>query len=228
MPGGANAPSTAHEVRGEVQALRDRHAPERVPMRELFALAKAAVDLDLAEVEALLDDDDHDVRVVAVSIMDAKGRRRSTSEDERAALFDLYLRRHDRIDTWDLVDRAAPSVLGDHLVDRPREPLYALARSDREMERRSAIVATYAFLRRDDVADTFAIAELLVDDPAELVQKAVGGWVREAGKRDRPRLLDFLDRHAATMPRTALRYAIEHLSPELREHYRGLRAARGA
>ena len=78
-------------------------------------------------------------------------------------------------------------------------------------ERRTAIVATYYFIRQDDTADTFKIAEVLVDDDDDLIQKAVGGWVREAGKRDPRALLDFLDRFAATMPRTTLRYAVEHL-----------------
>jgi len=92
-------------------------------------------------------------------------------------------------------------------------------RSASQWERRTAIVATYYFIRLGDLHDTFAIAGLLAHDPADLVQKAVGGWVREAGKRDQPALLGFLDRYAATMPRTALRYAVEHLPPETRQHY---------
>lgn len=88
-------------------------------------------------------------------------------------------------------------------------------------------MSTYYFIRHADLDDTFAIAEILVDDEAELVQKATGGWIREAGKRDRARLLDFLDRHAATMPRTTLRYAIEHLDADQRRHYLGLRDRSG-
>jgi 3-methyladenine DNA glycosylase AlkD len=80
-----------------------------------------------------------------------------------------------------------------------------------------------SFIRQGNLDDTFAIGELLAHDPHDLVQKAVGGWVREAGKRDRDRLLAFLDRHAATMARTALRYAIVHLEPGLRRHYLGAR-----
>ena len=90
-------------------------------------------------------------------------------------------------------------------------------------ERRTAIVATWFFIRQDDLDDTFRLADILADDPADLVQKAVGGWVREAGKRDPIRLGAYLDRHAATMPRTTLRYAVEHLSPELRSHYLGMK-----
>jgi 3-methyladenine DNA glycosylase AlkD len=87
----------------------------------------------------------------------------------------------------------------------------------------SAIVATYYFIRRDDTAEIFKIAEVLVNDDHDLIHKAVGGWVREAGKRDPDGLLDFLDRFAATMPRTALRYAVEHLDRAQRDHYMGLK-----
>ena len=155
--------------------------------------------------------------------MDFAARGRRTSASRRQELYELYVRRHDLIDTWDLVDRAAPWVVGGYLSDKPRNQLYVFARSANWWERRTAIVATYFFIRQDDLDDTFAVADVLADDPEDLVQKAVGGWVREAGKRDPGRLLEFLDRHARTMPRTALRYAIEHLDPETRRHYLHLR-----
>jgi 3-methyladenine DNA glycosylase AlkD len=91
-------------------------------------------------------------------------------------------------------------------------------------ERRTAIVATSYFIRQGDVADTFEIAELLFDDH-DLIHKAAGGWLREAGKKDYQRLLSFLDRHATTMPRTMLRYAIEHLDKEKRDHYLNMKKA---
>jgi 3-methyladenine DNA glycosylase AlkD len=100
--------------------------------------------------------------------------------------------------------------------------LYELARSDNLWERRTAIVSTAYFIRDNDVDDTFRIAQILLDDSHDLIHKATGGWLREAGKKDRPRLLRFLDEHAAAMPRTALRYAIEHLDPDQRAHYRSL------
>ena len=192
-------------------------------MGDVFALAKENTDMPLSEVEVLLDSPIHEARVGAVSIMDFQARRKRTSAERRQELFDLYLRRHDRINTWDLVDRSAPYVVGGYLFDKPRTPLYELARSQVMCERRTAIVATYYFIRQDDTAETFTIAEMLVDDEEDLIQKAVGGWVREAGKRDPQALLDFLDRFAATMPRTALRYAVEHLDETQRAHYMGLR-----
>ena len=194
-----------------------------IPMRQIFDLAKTFISLPLLEIEHLLEAPDHPTRVGAVSVMDFQARRRSTDVAQRRGLYELYLRRHVRIDTWDLVDRAAPHVVGGYLWDRPRDPLYQLAASPHWWERRTAIVATWFFIRQDDLDDTFRLADILADDPADLVQKAVGGWVREAGKRDPARLNAYLERHAATMPRTTLRYAVEHLTPERRRHYLDLK-----
>ena len=198
--------------------------PVGVRMGDIFALAKRFIDLEPDQIEELLESSVHEVRVGAVSVMDFQARRRATPTSRREALYELYLRRHDRIDDWDLVDRAAPSVVGQYLDDKPRDPLYRLARSRNGWERRTAIVATWHFIRHGQLDDTFAIAELLINDGEHLIQTAVGGWVREAGKRDVTRLRAFLDAHAATMPRTALRLAIEHLDPDERRHYRNLKA----
>ena len=196
----------------------------RIPMGRIFALAKEFTDMPPAEIEKLLDSPLHQMRVGAVSIMDWKARAKATSDASRKELFDLYIRRHDRIDTWDLVDRSAPYVVGGYLAGKPRKILYRLARSANPCERRTAIVSTYFFIRQNDLDDTFGIAEILVNDGDVLVQKAVGSWVREAGKREPKRLLQFLDRHAATLPRTILRYAIEKLTKAQRDHYLGLKA----
>lgn len=195
-----------------------------VRMGAVFALAKEHIAMEPDQIEALLECPIHEARIGAVSVMDFQARRKRTPEARRTALFELYLRRHDRIDGWDLVDRAAPHVVGGHLLDKPRDPLYTLARSSNQWERRTAIVATYAFIRQGEVDDTFAIGEILAEDSHHFAQTAVGGWVREAGKRDRPRLLAFIDAHAARMPRTALSFAIEQLSAEEKAHYRSLTA----
>jgi 3-methyladenine DNA glycosylase AlkD len=200
----------------------------RVPMRRVFDLAREFTDTEPEEIDRLLDDSPHLNRVGAVSIMDFQARRRATTEHRRQELYQMYLRRHDRINTWDLVDRAAPHVVGGYLADKPRDPLYHLARSSQWWERRTAIVSTWYFIRQGDTADTFRIGDILAHDPVDLVQKAVGGWIREAGKRDPAGLRRFLDEHAATMPRTTLRYAIEHLDPETRSHYRQLPPADSA
>jgi 3-methyladenine DNA glycosylase AlkD len=205
-----------------VEEVRD----DSTPMRAVFALAKRFIDCDIDQVERLLDSEIRNARIGAVSIMDFQARRRSTRPERRQALFELYLRRHDRINDWPMVDRAAPSVVGRYLLDKPRDPLYDLARSPNIWERRTSIVATWAFIRLGQLDDTFRIGQLLVNDTEHFIQTAVGGWVREAGKRDVGRLRAFLDAHAETMPRTALRYATEHLDAVERNHYRTL-ARRG-
>ena len=193
-----------------------------VRMGEVFALAKEFLAMEPGQIEALLDSPVHEVRAGGVSILDKQARRKRTSEDRRKALYDLYLRRIDAINNWDLVDLGAPHVVGGYLFDKPREPLYALARSEDLWARRTAMMATLYFVRQGDLDDMFALAEILRDDEHDLIHKPVGGLLREAGKHDRDRLLAFLDTHAAVMPRTMLRYAMEHLAPEVREHYRSL------
>jgi 3-methyladenine DNA glycosylase AlkD len=190
-----------------------------VRMGQVFALAKEFIDLPLDEVEKLLESPIHEVRVGAVSIMDFQARRKKTPDGRRKALFDLYIRRHDRINSWDLVDRSAPYVVGSYLLDKPRDILYRLARSKGTWERRTAIVSTGYFLRQGDVADTFKIAEMLLDDEKDLIHKATGWMLREAGKRDRPQLIRFLDIYAAAMPRVTLRYAVEHFDKAERQRY---------
>lgn len=190
-----------------------------VRMGQVFDLAKAFITMPIDEIEILLESTIHEVRVGAVSIMDFQARSKKTPEQQRKALFDLYLRRHGRINNWDLVDRAAIFVIGSYLFDKPRSVLYKLARSENIWERRTAIVSTGYFIRQKDVADTFKIAEMLLQDREDLIHKAAGGWIREAGKKDISKLMAFLDQHARTMPRTMLRYAIEHLDKQQRDYY---------
>jgi len=229
MPSASEPISTIAELGAQLAALQQAAdesssvRPGRIPMGQLFALAKDFIGASPEQIEVLLDRPDHPPRVVAVSVMDFQARRKTTSDSRRRDLYQLYLRRHDRIDTWDLVDRAAPHVVGGYLWDKSREPLYQLAASPHWFERRSSIVSTWFFIRRSDLDDTFCIAQILANDPHDLVQKPVGGWIREAGKRDEQRLRDYLDRNAPTMSRTALRYAVEHLLPEIRDHYLDLK-----
>jgi DNA alkylation repair enzyme len=198
-----------------------------VRMGEVFALAKEFIDLPPDELDRLLASPIHEARAGGLSIMGKQATHKRTPERRRKELYELYLRRTDRINDWDLVDLSAHQVIGGWLLDKPRDVLYGLARSPRWWERRIAMFATLAFIRAGDLDDTFALAEVLVHDPHHLVQKVVGGMLREAGKHDRARLLGFLDTHAATAPRVLLRDAIEHLDPEQRAHYLGLKAQAG-
>jgi 3-methyladenine DNA glycosylase AlkD len=197
-----------------------------VRMGRIFELAKEFLELPTGELEELLDSPVHEVRAGAVSIMDKHARRKRTPEGRRRDLYELYLRRTDRINNWDLVDLGAPYVVGGYLYEygQSRDVLYELARSRSPWERRTAIVATGYFIRQGDLDDTFRIAEVLLGDDHDLVHKATGWMLRAAGDSDRAKLLGFLDRHAATMPRTLLRYALEHLDKGLRDHYRGMTA----
>jgi len=190
-----------------------------IKMSSLFLLAKQFTSMPLNEVVKLLKSDYYEARMGAVSIMDFQARNKKVTEERRKKLFDIYIKHHDRINNWDLVDRSAPFVVGGYLFDKPRTILYKLSKSKNVWERRTAIVATYFFIRQNDLDDTFKIAELLVKDKHDLINKAVGSWVREAGKRDKDRLLLFLDKHAATMPRVTLRYAVEKLDKRLKEVY---------
>jgi 3-methyladenine DNA glycosylase AlkD len=210
---------TAVEFEQALEQLTTGRAPA---MREVFALAKAMIDMPLGDVRRLLASDEHLHRAGAVSIMDFRARRRRVSDQERADLYEVYMDQHDLINTWDLVDRAAPHVVGGYLQDRDRAPLYELARSSDPWRRRTSVVATWYFIRRGDLDDTFALADLLAHDPEEVVQAAVGGFVREAGKHDPERLRAFLDRHVPGLPKTILRHAIRHLPEGERQHYRDL------
>ena len=198
-----------------------------VRMGDVFRLAKEFIDMPLGEIDQLLTSPIHEARAGGLSIMGKQASRKQTPARRRKELNELYLRRTDRINDWDLVDISAHQVVGGYLLDKPRDVLYELARSPQWWERRIAMFATLAFVRRGDLDDTFALAEILVYDEHDLVRKVVGGMLREAGKHDRARLLGFLDTYAATAPRVLLRYAIEHLDKEQRAHYLSMKAQTG-
>ena len=190
-----------------------------VRMGTVFAIAKENLDLPINQIEKLLESPIHEGRATAVSIMAQRSKRKKTSDAERKQLYDLYLRRHDRINNWDLVDLGALYVVGIYLLDHPRDVLYKLARSKNLWQRRTAIVSTGRLIRNRETADAFAIAEILLNDKEDLIHKATGWMLRAAGDVDRKKLLAFLNQHAATMPRTCLRYAIEHFSKKDRQKY---------
>ena len=193
-------------------------------MPQVTAVAKQHLAMPVAELERLLEDERHEVRLLALKIMASQCAAARTSSERRRELLDLYLRRTDRVNGWDLVDASAPDVLGRAvLAGLPTEVLYRLAASDMLWERRIAIVATFRLIRAGSLDHTFALAALLEGDSHDLIHKAVGWMLREAGKQDESRLLAYLDEHAATMPRTALRYSLERLEPSVRAHYMGLR-----
>jgi len=169
----------------------------------------------------------HEDRLAALVVMSERATRaiRAGDDVEREHLYRTYLDNTASVNNWDLVDVSAAPVVGGFLTDRDRAPLDGLAQSSVLWERRIAMVATHHFLRHRESADTYRIAGLLLHDGEDLIHKAVGWSLREAGKRvDRTALRYFLDEHAARMPRTALRYAIEHFDETERQHYLRLRS----
>jgi len=210
----------------ELATVRKRLAPDEpaigVRMGQLFEVAKANTDLPLSEVEQLLEHPAFEPRMAAMCILDFQARR-SLDDDARRERYDLYLRRHDRITTWDMVDRTAPRVIGRYLVGRSLAPLHDLAASPDPLRRRTAITAPLWFARfgpDDDNKGSFAIAALLAADPEPTVHNAVGIFLKHAGERDRLALHRFLDVHAASMARPAVRLATEKLCAADRAAYR--------
>ncbi len=187
----------------------------RVPeVRRLAAHYRA---LSLDEIAELLASPYHEARLLALVLMVDRFRARGPAD--QADVYRRYLENTDRINNWDLVDVSAPHIVGAHLIDRARAPLFRLARSASVWDRRIAIMATLAFIRAGDFSDTLKLARLLRDDPHDLIHKAVGWMLREVGKRDRPAAEAFLIENHRRMPRTMLRYAIEHLPPQRRRAY---------
>ena len=190
-----------------------------VKMGDLFTLAKECGEMPVKEIEKLLESPIHEVRAGAVSIMDKASRNKNISKERLKDFFDLYMRRHDRINNWDLCDLGCLHMTGSYLYDKPHDILYKLARSKNIWERRTAIISTCYFIRQGETTDTFKIAEILVNDKEDLVHKATGWMLRFAGTKDRKKLINFLDKYAATMPRTLLRYSIEHFNKKEKEYY---------
>ncbi len=226
--------SSAGEIVASLEALRSdeelvmvrkRLAPDEaafgVRMRELFDVARIHTDLPLDEVARLLDHPAYEPRMAAMCILDFRARRR-LDEVQRRELYELYLDRHEAITTWDMVDRAAPRVVGGYLAGRSAAPLHELAAAREPLRRRTAITAPLHFVRAgsdDDLAEGFAIAARLADDRDPTVHKPVGIFLKHAGTRDPASLHRFLGRHAEVMPRPSLRIAVAKLDPIERDRY---------
>lgn len=212
----------------ELPTIRQRLSPGEaaigIRMRDLFNAARSAMDIPVESVERLFASPLYEVRMGALCILDFRAKDPRTDEAERRQLYELYLGHHDRITTWDMVDRAAPSVVGGHLLERSVAPLYDLAVAAEPLRRRTAITAPLAFVRWGDethFGEVLALAGMLADDPDPLVHKAVGIALKHAGARDREAVTAFLDQHAGVLPRVALRAAVEKLDPAQRARFLG-------
>ncbi|MDD3531055.1 MAG: DNA alkylation repair protein [Candidatus Pacebacteria bacterium] len=189
-----------------------------VTVPEQRKVAKAYQDLPFQEVTKLLENKIHECRLTALLILGEQYKRGDMRTRTEIAKF--YLAHTRYINNWDLVDVSAPHILGDYLLTRDRGILYTLAKSRNLWERRIAIIATLAFIVKGESKDSFTIVELLLDDTHDLIHKAMGWMLREAGKRcSRAELVAFIDKHSSHMPRMTLRYAIEHFSPAERKEF---------
>lgn len=186
---------------------------------QVRVIAKKYKDLPLKDVETLLHNKIHEYRLTALFILieqftkaDATGKK---------MIYDFYLAHTKWINNWDLIDLSAKYIVGGYLLDKKRERkiLYKLAKAKSIWERRIAVLATFLFIDKKDYRDSFSIAEILLHDQHDLMQKAVGWMLREIGKRDEKSLVDYLSTRYKTMPRTMLRYAIEKFDEKRRVRY---------
>lgn len=196
-----------------------------VTVPNIRLVAKQYSNAPLEVVNRLLDSEWHECRMCALLILVIQYKKATKELKQR--IFDLYLSRTERINNWDLVDLSAPNIVGEHLVPcNDRTILYQLADSPLLWERRIAMVSTLTFIRRGEFNDTFSLADKLVDSRHDLMQKAVGWMLREMGKRDIALLRIFLNKHASTMPRTMLRYAIEKMEATERTEWMAKKSIR--
>jgi 3-methyladenine DNA glycosylase AlkD len=230
---------TAASIRRQLRAAAD---PSRVPVLQRFfrtgkgeyaegdrfigvtmprirVICRECRGAPMSEMEQLLESPVHEERMTALLLfVDAFTR----GDDERKReIYDFYLANTHRVNNWDLVDSSAPQIVGAWLRDRSKAPLTKLAKSKLLWERRIAMVATQDFIRQRQLDETFRIADLLIEDRHDLIHKASGWMLREAGKRDETALRAYLDRQHTRMPRTMLRYAIERLPERDRRAYLG-------
>ncbi len=185
-----------------------------VAVPDTRTVAKQHKDISLDEIRNLMQSEWHEVRLCALLIMVEKSKKKD--ETLRKQLFDLYLSQTSRINNWDLVDLSCRFIVGEFLLDKSRDILYQLAQSPLLWDNRIAIVSTYAFIRKGQLDDTYVLSDLMMKHPHDLMHKAIGWMLREAGKRDPERLYDYVMNHRAEMPRTMLRYAIEKFGPKER------------
>lgn len=194
-----------------------------IKVPEQRRLVKCYAELNWPELRYFLGSPIHEFRLTAVLILVSQYQK-AKDEAKRARIVSFYLENKAGINNWDLVDLSAPKIVGDYLLSHPEKLglLDRLARSRSLWDRRIAILATFAFIQAGSAKEALRIIRILLHDEQDLINKAVGWMLREIGKRVSEKiLLSFLDKEAARMPRVALRYSIERLSPRQRQEYLG-------
>lgn len=199
-------------------AAHDQFLGVTVPT--LRMIAKQYKNISLDDLQILIESPFNEERLLALFILVRQYQKGDART--KTACYDFYMRNLKHVNNWNLVDSSAHLILGAHLVDRDKQLFISLANSESLWERRIAIIATLHFIRQNDLSWTFKIARILLHDSHDLMHKAVGWMLREAGKKDKTQLIAFLNEHASTMPRTMLRYAIEQFDQEQRKIYLAL------
>ncbi len=194
-----------------------------VPQNRSVAIEYAPY-ADFATIGPLLDSAIHEHRLCGLLILTEQFRRARKSPDTQRQVLNFYLENAHKANNWDLVDLSAPKILGEWLLNNPAPQLLdQLSHSNCVWIQRIAIVATLPLVKASIFDDCLRIAKLYLSHPHPLIHKATGWLLREVGKKSESTLRQFLDSHAGKMPRTALRYSIERLSPTLRAHYMKLK-----
>ena len=182
-------------------------------------MAKKHNSLPLRYITELLKSPYNECRLLALFILVIQYQKSDSAQQKD--LYNFYLKNSAHINNWNLVDSSAHHIIGHYLFDKDIEKLYQLATSTNMWHRRIAIVATWYFIRQSRLDTTFTIAKLLLQDPHDLIHKSVGWMLREAGKKNEPLLLQFLDQYAHQMPKTMLRYAIARLPNKVKYQNNG-------
>jgi len=173
-------------------------------------------DLEFADIIELLKSKIHEERLIALLILVHKFQKEPL---EQRRIYDFYIKNIKYVNNWDLVDLSSDKIVGGYLIDKPKEILLKFANSENIWEKRIAMISTYNFIKNNKFKDSLKIAEILVNDKNDLIQKAVGWMLREIGNRDREQELKFLKKYYKKMGRTALRYALEKFPESLRKKY---------
>lgn len=185
-----------------------------VSVPDVRKVAKNHKNATINELTEMMQSEWHEVRLCSLLIMVEQFKK--MDDEGRKRIVDFYLSVTNRINNWDLVDLSCPAIIGEYLLNRSHDLLYRLAESSLLWENRIAIVSTIIFIRHGQLDDTFNLSTKMMNHPHDLMHKAIGWMLREAGKRDESRLYNYVKTYRLEMPRTMLRYAIEKFDKNVR------------
>ena len=221
-----------------LKKLRDREAAEKskrffktsegeygygdlflgISMPVLRNFSKNATYASLAELEEMVSSKYHEIRMAGFLILLYKFQKEK-SKQLKSRYFNFYCQNFKYVNNWDIVDVTCPGIVGAYLLEKDKSPLKRWAKSNHLWTRRISVVSTWWFIRNNETTETFNIAKILITDNEDLIHKAVGWMLREAGKKDKAALVNFLKGNYDVMPRTMLRYAIEKFPEKTRKRY---------